>query len=158
MQPAFQCWEPASPRLAPDRASLLQGTPCARSYTYTLHMKHASAFCEYCAPDVLNHGDAKCRKAARVITLQMQDKLVREYDMKFGFCVPRSVNAWQAEYDMPLYTEAQAQAFVRSAPATTSACHREPRFLISFTLPYQSHDLHLVSTFLKCVVSQAACR
>ena len=55
----------------------------------------------------------------------IQDELVREYDMPFGFCIPDSVNTWQAEYDMPLYTDAQVQEFVRAPIVScrkTDAC------------------------------------
>lgn len=38
---------------------------------------------------------------------------MREYDMPFGFCIPNSTNTWEAQYDMPLYTEQQIQEFVR---------------------------------------------
>eukprot|EP01025_Chloroclados_australasicus_P011053 TRINITY_DN14795_c0_g1_i2.p1 TRINITY_DN14795_c0_g1~~TRINITY_DN14795_c0_g1_i2.p1 ORF type:complete len:343 (+),score=21.66 TRINITY_DN14795_c0_g1_i2:83-1111(+) len=38
--------------------------------------------------------------------------LVREYDMKFGFCIPGSTNTWEAIYDMPLYSDKQVQEFV----------------------------------------------
>jgi hypothetical protein len=43
----------------------------------------------------------------------VQEELVREYDMPFGFCIPNSVNSWDAEYDMPLYEEEQVNEFVR---------------------------------------------
>jgi GMP-PDE, delta subunit len=50
---------------------------------------------------------------AQICQLAAQDKLVREYDMPFGFCIPSSVNTWEAAYDMPLYDEQQIQEFVR---------------------------------------------
>jgi GMP-PDE, delta subunit len=46
-------------------------------------------------------------------TASVQGELVREYDMSLGFCIPNSVNTWEAEYDMPLYDEQQVQDFVR---------------------------------------------
>lgn len=63
----------------------------------------------------------------------MQDELVREYDMPFGFCIPNSVNTWDAQYDMPLYTDEQVQEFVRSS--AHAAC---------------KHHLHMLCCCLSC--------
>jgi hypothetical protein len=43
----------------------------------------------------------------------VQEELAREYDIAFGFCIPNSVNTWEAEYDMPLYNAEQVREFVR---------------------------------------------
>ena len=30
-----------------------------------------------------------------------RDELVKSFDFKFGFCIPGSVNTWEATYSMP---------------------------------------------------------
>lgn len=35
-------------------------------------------------------------------------KLIRNYDFSFGFCIPNSVNSWEAIYDMPELTDDQS--------------------------------------------------
>jgi hypothetical protein len=43
----------------------------------------------------------------RLLLCSLQDKLIRSYDFTFGFCIPNSVNSWEAIYPMPDYTEQQ---------------------------------------------------
>lgn len=44
-----------------------------------------------------------------------QGKLVRKYDFGFGFCIPNSVNTWEAIYDLPQYKEAEVLDYVSAA-------------------------------------------
>merc|ERR1712167_136119 len=30
-----------------------------------------------------------------------RDRLIKSYDFKFGFCIPNSVNSWEAIYELP---------------------------------------------------------
>ena len=38
-----------------------------------------------------------------------RDQLVKSFDFKFGFCIPSSVNTWEAVYDMPPLSETLIQ-------------------------------------------------
>lgn len=42
----------------------------------------------------------------------MQDKLIRNYDFPFGFCIPHSTNSWETIYPMPDNSEADIDDFV----------------------------------------------
>lgn len=42
----------------------------------------------------------------------LQNKLVRTYDFSFGFCIPNSVNTWEAIYDLPEYKDDQIREYV----------------------------------------------
>lgn len=51
----------------------------------------------------------------RMIELHyFKNKLIRTYDFTFGFCIPNSVNTWEAIYDVPEYSEDQKAEYVRS--------------------------------------------
>jgi hypothetical protein len=43
-----------------------------------------------------------------------KDELVRSYDFNFGFCIPMSVNSWEAIYDMPELTKAREEDILAS--------------------------------------------
>ena len=42
----------------------------------------------------------------------LQDQVQRIYDFTFGFCIPNSVNTWEAIYDVPEYSDAQIRDYV----------------------------------------------
>ena len=43
-----------------------------------------------------------------------KDELVRSYDFNFGFCIPMSVNSWEAIYDMPELTKEREEEILAS--------------------------------------------
>lgn len=48
------------------------------------------------------------------------DKLVKSYDFTFGFCIPGSVNSWDAVYDVPPLDDIDIEAMVAKPYATES--------------------------------------
>uniref|UniRef100_A0A061RMU5 Gmp-delta subunit family protein n=1 Tax=Tetraselmis sp. GSL018 TaxID=582737 RepID=A0A061RMU5_9CHLO len=44
-----------------------------------------------------------------------KDKLIRNYDFTFGFCIPFATNSWEAIYPMPTNTTSQVDEFVSPA-------------------------------------------
>ncbi|KAF5827271.1 centriole proteome protein [Dunaliella salina] len=51
----------------------------------------------------------------RMIELHyFKNKLVRTYDFSFGFCIPNSVNTWEAIYDLPEYKDDQILEYVKN--------------------------------------------
>lgn len=42
----------------------------------------------------------------------LQNKVVRVYDFMFGFCIPNSVNTWEAIYDVPEYSDYELHDYV----------------------------------------------
>ena len=43
-----------------------------------------------------------------------KDELARSYDFNFGFCIPMSVNSWEAIYDMPELTKEREEEILAS--------------------------------------------
>eukprot|EP00798_Chlamydomonas_sp_ICE-L_P017947 gene17947-24350_t len=43
-----------------------------------------------------------------------KDNLVRLYDFTFGFCIPDSVNSWEAIYDVPQNEPWQIKEYIES--------------------------------------------
>ena len=43
-----------------------------------------------------------------------KDELVRSHDFNFGFCIPMSVNSWEAIYDMPELTKEREEEILAS--------------------------------------------
>ena len=41
-----------------------------------------------------------------------QDRLLKTYDFTFPFCMPNSVNEWEAVYDMPFTSNEQSTSIV----------------------------------------------
>ncbi|GFH31822.1 GMP_PDE_delta domain-containing protein [Haematococcus lacustris] len=51
----------------------------------------------------------------RMIELHyFKDKVVRVYDFTFGFCIPNSVNTWEAIYDVPQYSRSEMMEYISS--------------------------------------------
>uniref|UniRef100_A0A699ZLC9 GMP_PDE_delta domain-containing protein n=1 Tax=Haematococcus lacustris TaxID=44745 RepID=A0A699ZLC9_HAELA len=51
----------------------------------------------------------------RMIELHyFKDKVVRVYDFTFGFCIPDSVNTWEAIYDVPQYSRSEMMEYISS--------------------------------------------
>mmetsp|Transcript_24789 Transcript_24789/g.72620 ORF Transcript_24789/g.72620 Transcript_24789/m.72620 type:complete len:145 (-) Transcript_24789:1628-2062(-) len=48
------------------------------------------------------------------------NKLVKSYDFTFGFCIPGSVNTWDAVYDLPPLNESDINAMIEMPHATES--------------------------------------
>ena len=48
------------------------------------------------------------------------EKLLKSYDFTFGFCIPNSVNTWEAQYTVPPLTESEIQEIVKSPLKTKS--------------------------------------
>lgn len=42
----------------------------------------------------------------------LQGQVVRVYDFTFGFCIPNSINTWEAIYDVPQYTKREIDDYV----------------------------------------------
>lgn len=49
-----------------------------------------------------------------------KDELIRSYDFTFGFCIPNSVNSWEAIYPVPELKEEQVQEMAAHPYETTS--------------------------------------
>lgn len=49
-----------------------------------------------------------------------RDKLIRSYDFTFGFCIPNSVNSWEAIYPVPELSEQDVQEMSGCEYETTS--------------------------------------
>eukprot|EP00759_Apiculatamorpha_spiralis_P031414 PhF_6_TR3305/c0_g1_i1/m.4660 len=49
-----------------------------------------------------------------------KDRLVKSFDFNFGFCIPNSVNTWEAIYEMPALS-AEEEAEMLSAPFQTKS-------------------------------------
>jgi len=49
-----------------------------------------------------------------------RDTLIRSYDFTFGFCIPNSVNSWEAIYPVPELTDERIDAMVANDYETTS--------------------------------------
>lgn len=43
-----------------------------------------------------------------------KDRLIKSFDFNFGFCIPSSVNTWEAIYEMPQLTPEEEADFVAS--------------------------------------------
>lgn len=57
----------------------------------------------------------------RMIELHyFKNRLVRLYDFTFGFCIPNSVNTWEAIYDVPVLEPGQVQEYIESPFEHTS--------------------------------------
>merc|ERR1712117_7824 len=42
----------------------------------------------------------------------VKDKLIRNYDFPFGFCIPNSTNSWETIYPMPENSDSDIDEFV----------------------------------------------
>mmetsp|Transcript_39800 Transcript_39800/g.55270 ORF Transcript_39800/g.55270 Transcript_39800/m.55270 type:complete len:190 (+) Transcript_39800:121-690(+) len=49
-----------------------------------------------------------------------RDTLIRSYDFTFGFCIPNSVNSWEAIYPVPELSEDRIQQMIHNDYETTS--------------------------------------
>eukprot|EP00959_Pyramimonas_sp_CCMP1952_P468465 9493301-Pyramimonas_sp.AAC.1 len=49
-----------------------------------------------------------------------RDTLIRSYDFTFGFCIPNSVNSWEAIYPVPELSEDRVQQMIANEYETTS--------------------------------------
>ena len=49
-----------------------------------------------------------------------RDKLVKSYDFNFGFCIPNSVNTWEAIYSVPLLEEEIVEEMINNPYQTVS--------------------------------------
>jgi protein unc-119 len=49
-----------------------------------------------------------------------RDQLVKSFDFKFGFCIPSSVNTWEAVYDMPPLSETLIEDMINNPFETKS--------------------------------------
>ena len=43
-----------------------------------------------------------------------KDRLIKSFDFNFGFCIPNSVNTWEAIYEMPVLSPAEEADFLAS--------------------------------------------
>jgi len=49
-----------------------------------------------------------------------RDQLVKSFDFEFGFCIPSSVNTWEAVYDMPPLSETLIMDMINNPHETKS--------------------------------------
>jgi hypothetical protein len=49
-----------------------------------------------------------------------KDRLLKSYEFKFGFCIPNTINSWEAIYDMPVLTEDEKKEIIDSPWLTKS--------------------------------------
>ena len=49
-----------------------------------------------------------------------QEKLLKSFEFKFGFCIPNTINSWEAIYDMPVMTQQEKEQIIASPWETRS--------------------------------------
>ena len=49
-----------------------------------------------------------------------QNQLIKSYDFSFGFCIPGSVNGWDATYDVPTLNDDVVQKMIANPFQTVS--------------------------------------
>jgi hypothetical protein len=67
----------------------------------------------------------------------LQGRVVRVYDFTFGFCIPNSVNTWEAIYDVPKHSFEEQMEYVSTCAATKNSS------LMSLQIAVHA-DMHVV--------------
>jgi hypothetical protein len=59
-----------------------------------------------------------CLNPCCAATPGLQGRVVRVYDFTFGFCIPNSVNTWEAIYDVPQHSFEEQMEYVSAVASS----------------------------------------